>query len=116
MNELSVRAFHYASGDGSPYYFTERIMNDGKQDRKGFSRRVVIARTALAVGAAATGAVATRALAQQKISQANAKYQDHPNGNNECDGCVQFQAPNACKIVEGPINPKGWCQFFGAKS
>jgi hypothetical protein len=91
-------------------------MNDRKQHRNGISRRVVIARTALAVGAAATGAMATRASAQQKISQANAKYQDHPNGNNQCDGCVQFQAPNACKIVDGTINPHGWCQFFGAKT
>ena len=80
------------------------------------SRRVMLTSTALALGAAATGAAAIRAQAQQKISQANAKYQDHPNGTQQCDGCIQFQAPNACKIVEGPINPKGWCQFFGAKS
>lgn len=76
MNELSLRAFYYASGDRSPLnYFTGRTMNGSKQDRSGISRRVVIARTALAVGAAAPGAVATRAFAQQKISQANAKYQ-----------------------------------------
>ena len=91
-------------------------MSDSKQFRNGVSRRVVIAGTAMAVGAAATGAAATRASAQQKISQANAKYQDHPNNNQQCDGCIQFQAPNACKIVEGNIDPKGWCQFFGAKS
>ena len=90
-------------------------MDDSKQDRENISRRAVMAGTALAVGAAATGVV-TRASAQQKISQANAKYQDHPNGNQQCDGCIQFQAPNACKIVDGTINPKGWCQFFGAKS
>ena len=91
-------------------------MSDSKQFRNGVSRRVVIAGTAVAVGAAATGAAATRASAQQKISQANAKYQDHPNNNQQCDGCIQFQAPNACKIVEGNIAPKGWCQFFGAKT
>ena len=91
-------------------------MNDSKQDRNRISRRVVITGTVLAVGAAATGAAATRASAQQKISQTNAKYQDHPNGKQQCDGCIQFQAPNACKIVEGNIDPKGWCQFFGAKS
>ncbi len=91
-------------------------MSDSKQHLNSVSRRVVITGTALAVGAAATVAAATRASAQQKISQANAKYQDHPNGNQQCDGCVQFQAPNACKIVDGTINPKGWCQFFGAKS
>lgn len=91
-------------------------MSDSKQFRNGVSRRVVIAGTAVAVGAAATGAAATRAAAQQKISQANAKYQEKPNNNQECDGCVQFVAPNSCKIVDGTINPKGWCQFFGAKT
>lgn len=89
-------------------------MNDSEQHPDSISRRVIITGTALV--AVATVAAATRVSAQQKISQADAKYQEHPNGNQECDGCVQFQAPNACKIVEGTINPKGWCQFFGAKS
>ncbi len=91
-------------------------MNEQKVRRETVSRRVILTGTALALGAAATGAAATRAEAQQKISQANAKYQDHPNGAQECDGCIQFQPPNSCKIVDGTINPKGWCQFFGAKS
>lgn len=91
-------------------------MSDEKIGNESLSRRVMLRGTAFALGAAATGTAAMRAQAQQKISQANAKYQDHPNGNQECDGCIQFQAPNACKIVESPINPKGWCQFFGAKS
>ena len=91
-------------------------MSDNKDERDIVSRRVVLTGTAMALGVAATGTAATGALAQQKISQANAKYQDHPKGNQQCDGCIQFQAPNACKIVDGTINPKGWCQFFGAKS
>jgi hypothetical protein len=94
----------------------EPIMSEQQDRQETVSRRVMLTGTALALGAAATGTAAIRAQAQQKISQANAKYQDHPNGTQECDGCIQFQAPNACKIVEGPINPKGWCQFFGAKS
>jgi hypothetical protein len=94
----------------------EPIMSQQQDRQEAVSRRVMLRGTALALGAAATGTAAIRAEAQQKISQANAKYQDHPNGNQECDGCIQFQAPNACKIVDGPINPKGWCQFFGAKS
>ena len=87
-----------------------------EQKNECVSRRVMLTSTAFALGAAATGATAIRASAQQKISQANAKYQDHPNGNQQCDGCIQFAAPNVCKIVEGSIDPKGWCQFFGAKS
>jgi hypothetical protein len=91
-------------------------MSEHKVRREILSRRVILTGTALALGAAATGAAVDRAAAQQKISQANAKYQDHPNGAQECDGCIQFQPPNSCKIVDGTINPKGWCQFFGAKS
>ena len=91
-------------------------MSDSEHYRNGVSRRVVITGTAVAVGAVAAGAAVTRASAQQKISQVDAKYVDHPNNNQQCDGCIQFQAPNACKIVDGNINPKGWCQFFGAKT
>jgi hypothetical protein len=91
-------------------------MNDSKHYRNGVSRRVIITGTAVTVGAAASGVAVRRAAAQQKISQANAKYVDHPNNNQQCDGCIQFQAPNACKIVDGNISPKGWCQFFGAKT
>jgi hypothetical protein len=94
----------------------EQIMSIQKVSRETVSRRVILTGTALAVGAAATATAATRAAAQTKISQANAKYQDHPNANQECDGCIQFLPPNSCKIVDGTINPKGWCQFFGAKS
>jgi hypothetical protein len=80
------------------------------------SRRVVLRHTALALGVAATGAVATRAVAQQKISQADAKYQPQPKGQQRCDNCVNFQAPNACKFVQGDISPSGWCQLYAAKT
>ncbi len=90
-------------------------MSDNEKGCEGFSRRSVLTGTAVVLGLAASGAAASRASAQQKIKQADAKYQDHPNGTQKCDGCVQFQAPNACKIVDGTISPDGWCQFFGAK-
>lgn len=80
------------------------------------SRRGVLRRTALALGAVATGAVSTRAMAQQKISQADAKYQSQPKGQQRCDNCVNFQAPNACKFVQGDISPSGWCQLWAAKT
>jgi high potential iron-sulfur protein len=80
------------------------------------SRRVVLRHTALALGVAATGAAATRAAAQQKISQADAKYQPQPKGQQRCDNCVNFQAPNACKFVQGDISAGGWCQLYAAKT
>lgn len=91
-------------------------MSDDDKCCERISRRSLLTGTAVALGVAASGAAATSALAQQKIKQADAKYQDHPNGNRKCDGCIQFQAPNACKLIDGTISPNGWCQFFGAKS
>ncbi len=65
------------------------------------SRRVVLRHTALALGVAATGAVTTRAEAQQKISQADAKYQPQPKGQQRCDNCVNFQAAEGVQIRSG---------------
>ncbi len=30
--------------------------------------------------------------------------------------CLQFVAPNSCKVVDGTINPKGYCVAFTPKS
>ena len=80
------------------------------------SRRIVLRHRRWHLGVAATGAVTTRAEAQQKISQADAKYQPQPKGQQRCDNCVNFQAPNACKFVQGDISPSGWCQLYAAKT
>jgi hypothetical protein len=50
-----------------------------------------------------------------KIKQTDAKYQKEPKGQQRCEICLQFQPPSSCKIVQGPITPQGWCQFFAAK-
>jgi hypothetical protein len=85
-------------------------------DCRRISRRVVLTGTALGLGAAAAAAAVSQAAAQQKLSQADAKYQGAPKDNQRCDGCVNFQAPNACKFVQGDISPSGWCQLFAAKT
>jgi hypothetical protein len=66
-----------------------------------------------AVGA--TGVLAASlnpALAQPKISKVAVNYQDHPDGDKRCDKCIQFQPPDACKMVEGTISPQGSCRIF----
>jgi hypothetical protein len=65
-------------------------------------------------GPAAT--VVSRTAAQQKRSQGDAKYQTAPKGDQRCEGCANFQAPNACKFVQGDISPSGWCQLFVKKT
>ena len=87
-------------------------MNDCRR----ISRRLVLASAALSLGAATAAAVVSQAAAQQKISQADAKYQTTPKGDQPCDGCVNFQPPNACKFVAGDISPSGYCKLFAAKT
>ena len=78
-------------------------------------RRIVInaGLGVLAAGAAVAGA--RRAAAQEKLAQAIVQYQTTPKGGQQCDACVNWEAPNACKIVAGEINPKGWCVAFAPK-
>lgn len=67
--------------------------------------------------------IATTTLpAEAKSSQAAAKYQDTPKGKAQCSNCALFipgkssSAMGTCKVVDGAISPKGWCQFYAAKS
>ncbi len=91
-------------------------MNNGRNDHQHISRRVVLTGVALALGATGAATAISQAAAQQKLSQADAKYQTTPKGDQRCDGCVNFQPPNACKFVQGNISPSGWCQLFAPKT
>jgi hypothetical protein len=75
-------------------------------------RRVVLrGGLALAVLAGAAGTVD----AQKKATQKMVQYQQKPKANQECDECLHFEPPSSCKMVEGTINPKGWCSLFAVK-
>lgn len=90
-------------------------MNKAGNDCQGISRRVALSRAAVALGAAAIGTAVSQAAAQQKINQTDAAYQGTPKGDERCDGCINFQPPNACKFVQGDVNSSGWCQLFTPK-
>ena len=84
------------------------------------SRRAILGAAAVAAAfsaaAVAGPAVADEPVAEKdKIKQADAKYQEQPKGQQRCEICLQFQPPSTCKIVQGPVSPHGWCQFFAAK-
>jgi hypothetical protein len=91
-------------------------MNNGRNDCQRMSRRMVLTGMALGLGAAAAAAAVSHAAAQQKLSQTDAKYQGTPKDDQHCDGCVNFQPPNACKFVQGDISPSGWCLLFARKT
>jgi hypothetical protein len=84
---------------------------DDKDEQRGVSRRTWLL---MGVGALAAS-IPGRAAAQQKMAQKLVQYQEKPKGTQQCDQCLHFVAPAACKMVEGTINPKGWCALFAAK-
>jgi hypothetical protein len=50
-----------------------------------------------------------------KMSQQAAKYQDTPKGEQRCENCIQFEAPSACKTVDGTVAAQGWCMVYAKK-
>jgi hypothetical protein len=74
------------------------------------SRRLVLRATVVTLGAAAANA--KPAAATVKISKAAVAYQDHPQGDKRCAKCLHFQTPNSCILVDGPIDPQGFCRIF----
>ncbi|MDA8109242.1 MAG: high-potential iron-sulfur protein [Betaproteobacteria bacterium] len=90
-------------------------------ERKQLSRRAVLKGAALIAGLAPLVQVRSAAAAGT-VPKAAMKYQDHPNGKQDCSNCVQFipgktpAAMGECKVVAGSISPHGWCVAYTAKS
>lgn len=55
--------------------------------------------------------------AKNDSMRASMKYKDSPEGDKECSNCVQFVAPNSCKIFPGDteVSPKGYCVAWAKK-
>ena len=82
------------------------------------TRRKLIGGVTLAIGLAAGlagGLAPRRAVAGSKLPPSDAGYQATPRGKARCELCVNWQAPSACKVVDGPISPNGWCSLFAPK-
>lgn len=80
------------------------------QNHNGTSRRAML-RTGAMIAAGVAAASAARA-EDEKIAQELVQYQNMPKDGQECDKCAQWVDPNACKIVAGKINPKGYCVAY----
>jgi hypothetical protein len=102
-----------ANGEHTP------TAREGTMKERPSSLSALVSRRALLQGGAGTagaaiilGATPNSASAVVKLSPKVVAYQDHPNGDKRCGKCVQFQPPNACKIVDGAVSPEGYCRFF----
>ena len=85
----------------------------GVASRRGVMR-AVLATAGMAGGVRARERSGRQTLAQQaeKLAQDVVQYQNTPKDGAKCSTCVNFEAPNACKIVAGTINPEGWCVAY----
>ena len=72
------------------------------------SRRRMLSGAAMA----AIGAMALPAAAAAKSSQRSVEYQGHPKAGHSCNTCKNFQPPQSCKVVEGTVEPSGWCDKY----
>ena len=90
-------------------------MNSWRRDCRGISRREMFTGAALTFGTVVVLIVIPRQALAQKVSQPDIEYQASPKGFQRCADCLNFQAPKACKFVQGDISANGWCQLFTPK-
>jgi hypothetical protein len=64
------------------------------------------------MGAISLVGLSARCAQAAKVSQSAVGYQNSPKGNQNCANCRLFTAPNACKSVDGVINPNAWCRIW----
>lgn len=84
------------------------------QDDDRATRRGIILGVLAAAGSAT--ALQRPAQAQEKIGQTVVQYQKQPKNGQMCSTCLNFEPPNACKIVSGTIDPNGWCLVYAPKT
>jgi hypothetical protein len=88
-----------------------------QEDRVRVSRRMAL-RAAMALAVAGAAGVAEAQQPEQPVQKVDPKlvmYQPTPKNGQACNKCVNFEPPNACKLVAGVISPAGWCQLFAPK-
>jgi len=88
-----------------------------RRDKQAYSRRNALAKGIEFFAVAGAGlALSGSARAQaSKMSQKVAGYQGTPKDGHHCSICAHFQAPHSCNIVEGNIDPNGWCRLYSPK-
>jgi len=84
----------------------------------GSSRRAFIKTMGVVAAAATCGRAAAakaqeyKPQAQKKLTQAAARYQGTPKGNESCGTCPYFEFPKSCVVVEGEVSVSGWCPIY----
>ena len=80
--------------------------------RRAFIKTVGVVAAVTCGRAAAAKAQDYKPEDQKKLTQAAARYQDHPRENESCGSCPYFVFPKSCALVEGEISAFGWCPIY----
>ena len=91
-------------------------ISDQHYSRRGLLRAGVAAAASVGLAASALAEETRLAQANEKVAQSMVQYQSAPKDGNKCSLCVNWVAPNSCKVVAGVISPNGWCLAFAPKS
>ena len=83
-------------------------------------RRSMLKKGTALVASLATLGISRAPAAAGKMAKGDFYYQSTPKDGNKCVDCAVYipqpgAAEGACKVVEGPINPNGWCMAFSPK-
>ena len=81
------------------------------------SRRVVLLGGVACVAGAAGLPMRVRLAHAAKfpLSSPAVAYQASPKDGHQCDGCMLFQPPSSCQVVDGTISPTAWCKLWVKK-
>ena len=84
------------------------------QEQKGEMMSTALSRRNFFKYMTAVGAVSfTTFSLHAKVTKVVVKYQPTPKDGKVCRDCIHFLPDtNECKIVNGEIDPEGWCTFY----
>jgi hypothetical protein len=91
---------------------TQKIDKSSREESPKATRRSVLQIGAAVAGALSLLGLSGRSAQAAKVGQASVGYQGSPKGAQNCANCRLFEAPNACKQVEGVVSPSGWCKIW----
>ena len=85
-------------------------------ENENFKRRGLLKGGLTVLAGTVLASTVARADDDNKVDPASVMYQATPNNGQQCSSCVNFVAPNACKVVSGVVAPTGYCVAYAPKT
>ena len=98
------------------WWWSMKMLDANAKDAMANVSRRALLRRAAAAGAGTALLLGTVSPAEAKMTQDEAGYQQMPKGDQSCSNCNLFSPPASCSLVDGTINPQGWCRYHQNKN